>query len=65
MLKTIDRLEKIIIRALIVLMLLAITLGTIESGRVRIVEMLSPAFLLASGSTRLAICRACGVSLRP
>jgi uncharacterized membrane protein (DUF373 family) len=46
MLKAIDFIEKILVRALIVFMLLAITLGTIELGRVLIVEMLSPPFLL-------------------
>jgi adenine deaminase-like protein len=46
MLKVIDCIEKIIVKALIVFMLLAITLGTLELGRVLIVEMLSPPFLL-------------------
>ncbi len=47
MLKVVDLIEKFIIRALIILMLLAITFGTIELGRVLILEIIAPpAFML-------------------
>jgi hypothetical protein len=46
MLKIVDSIEKILVRVLIVFMLLAITLGTLELGRVLIIEILSLPFLL-------------------
>ncbi len=47
MLKVVDVIEKFIIRALIILMMLAILLGTIELGRVIILDIFAPpAFLI-------------------
>ena len=46
MLKMVDLLEKLIIRALIVILLLANASGTVELGRVLILDMLSPPLLL-------------------
>jgi len=46
MLKIVDSIEKIIIRVLIILLLLAIILGTIELARVLILEIFAPPFLL-------------------
>ena len=47
MLKIVETVERYIIRALTILMLLAITFGTIELGRVLILEIIEPpAFVL-------------------
>ncbi len=46
MLNIVERIEKLIIRALIILLLLAMVLGTIELGRVTILEIFAPPFLL-------------------
>ena len=46
MLHVVERIEKLIIRALIILLLLAMVLGTIELGRVTILEVFAPPFLL-------------------
>lgn len=46
MLHIVERIEKLIIRALIILLLLAMVLGTIELGRVTILEVFAPPFLL-------------------
>ncbi|MEJ7699346.1 MAG: phosphate-starvation-inducible PsiE family protein [Pyrinomonadaceae bacterium] len=46
MLKIVDSIEKFIIRALIIMMLAAILLGTIELGRVLILEIFAPPFFL-------------------
>ena len=47
MLKIVETVERYIIRALTILMLLAITFGTIELGRVLIIEIIEPpAFVL-------------------
>ena len=46
MLHIVERIEKLIIRALIILLLLAMILGTIELGRVTILEIFAPPFLL-------------------
>ncbi len=51
MLRIVDLIEKLIIRALIVLLLLAITMGTCELARVIIVDMLAPPILLLDIST--------------
>lgn len=51
MLRIVDLVEKLIIRALIVLLLLAITMGTCELARVIIVDMLAPPILLLDIST--------------
>ncbi len=46
MLNIVERIEKTIIRALIILLLLAMVLGTLELGRVTILEVFAPPFLL-------------------
>ena len=46
MLSVVEQIEKLIIRALIILLLLAMVLGTIELGRVTILEIFAPPFLL-------------------
>ncbi len=46
MLKAIDFIEKLVVRALIILMLLAISLGTIELGRILVVEIIEPPVFL-------------------
>ncbi len=46
MLKAIDFIEKLVVRALIILMLLAISLGTIELGRILVVEIIEPPIFL-------------------
>ena len=46
MLKIVESVEKLIIRALIILLLLAMVLGTIELGRITILEIFAPPFLL-------------------
>lgn len=46
MLHVVERIEKLIIRALIILLLLAMVLGTIELARVTILEVFAPPFLL-------------------
>jgi len=46
MLKIVESVERYIIRALIILLLLAMVLGTIELGRVMILEIFAPPFLL-------------------
>jgi uncharacterized membrane protein (DUF373 family) len=46
MLKIVERVEKIIIRALIILLLLAMVLGTAELARLTILEIFAPPFLL-------------------
>ena len=46
MLHVVEQIEKLIIRALIILLLLAMVLGTIELGRVTILEVFAPPFLL-------------------
>ncbi len=46
MLHIVETIEKLIIRALIILLLLAMVLGTIELGRVTILEVFAPPFLL-------------------
>ncbi len=46
MLHVVEQIEKLIIRALIILLLLAMVLGTIELGRVTILEIFAPPFLL-------------------
>lgn len=46
MLHVVEQIEKLIIRALIILLLLAMILGTIELGRVTILEIFAPPFLL-------------------
>ena len=45
MLHIVERIEKLIIRALIILLLVAMVLGTFELGRVLIVEIIEPPFL--------------------
>lgn len=51
MLKTVDYIEKLIIRALILMLLLAITLGTCELGRILIIDILAPPIVLLDVST--------------
>lgn len=51
MIKIVSWVEGIVIRALIWLMLLAVTLGTFELGRVLVTSILSPPFLLLDIST--------------
>ena len=51
MIKIVSCVEGIVIRALIWLMLLAVTLGTFELGRVLVTSILSPPFLLLDIST--------------
>lgn len=46
MLHVVERIEQLIIGALIILLLAAIVLGTIELGRVTILEIFAPPFLL-------------------
>ena len=46
MLKIVERIEKIIIRALIILLLLAMVLGTIELARLTVLEIFAAPFLL-------------------
>ncbi|MEJ7862357.1 MAG: phosphate-starvation-inducible PsiE family protein [Pyrinomonadaceae bacterium] len=46
MLHVVEQIEKLIIRALIILLLLAMVLGTIELGRVTILEVFAPPLLL-------------------
>lgn len=46
MLKIVESVEKLIIRALIILLLLAMVLGTVELGRITILEIFAPPFLL-------------------
>ncbi len=46
MLHIVETIEKLIIRTLIILLLLAMVLGTIELGRVTILEIFAPPFLL-------------------
>ena len=46
MLHIVEQTEKLIIRALIILLLLAMVLGTLELGRVTILEIFAPPFLL-------------------
>ena len=46
MLHIVERVEKFIIRALIILLLLAMVLGTIELGRITILEIFAPPLLL-------------------
>ncbi len=46
MLHVVEQIEKLIIRVLIILLLLAMVLGTIELGRVTILEIFAPPFLL-------------------
>ncbi len=46
MLNIVEQIEKLIIRALIILLLLAMVLGTIELGRLTILEVFTPPFLL-------------------
>ena len=46
MLKIVDSIEKFIIHALIIMMLAAILLGTIELGRVLILEIFAPPLFL-------------------
>ena len=46
MLNIVERIEKLIIRALIILLLLAMVLGTVELGRITILEVFAPPFLL-------------------
>ncbi len=46
MLHIVKRIEKLITRALIILLLLAIVLGTIELGRITILEIFAPVLLL-------------------
>ncbi len=46
MLHIVETIEKLIIRALVILLLLAMVLGTIELGRVTILEVFAPPFLL-------------------
>lgn len=46
MLHVVEQIEKLIIRALIILLLLAMVLGTIELGRVTVLEIFAPPFLL-------------------
>jgi uncharacterized membrane protein (DUF373 family) len=46
MLHIVETIEKLIIRTLIILLLLAMVLGTIELGRVTILEVFAPPFLL-------------------
>lgn len=46
MLTVVERIEKLIIRALMILLLLAMVLGTIELGRVTLLEIFAPPFLL-------------------
>lgn len=46
MLNIVDRIEKLLIRALIILLLLAMVLGTVELGRVTVLEVFAPPFLL-------------------
>lgn len=46
MLKIVDSFEKLIIRVLIILLLAAIVLGTVELARVLILEVFAPPFLL-------------------
>ncbi len=46
MLHVVEQIEKLIIRALIILLLLAMVLGTIELGRVTVLEVFAPPFLL-------------------
>ncbi len=45
MLNIIDQIEKLIIRALIILLLLALVFGTVELGRIMVVEIIEPPFL--------------------
>jgi len=45
MLHLVEQIEKLIIRALIILLLVAMVLGTFELGRVLIVEIIEPPFL--------------------
>lgn len=51
MIKIVSWVEGIVIRALIWLMLLAVTLGTFELGRVLVTSILNPPFLLLDIST--------------
>lgn len=44
--KIVERIEKIIIRILIILLLLAMVLGTVELARLTILEIFAPPFLL-------------------
>ncbi len=46
MLKVVDLIEKFIIRALIILLLMAMVLGTLELSRILIVEIIEPPFLM-------------------
>ena len=46
MLHIVETIEKLIIRALVILLLVAMVLGTIELGRVTILEVFAPPFLL-------------------
>jgi uncharacterized membrane protein (DUF373 family) len=46
MLHIVETIEKLIIRTLVILLLLAMVLGTIELGRVMILEVFAPPFLL-------------------
>lgn len=46
MLHIVETIEKLIIRALVILLLLAMVLGTFELGRVTILEVFAPPFLL-------------------
>ncbi len=45
MLHIVEQIEKLIIRALIILLLLALVLGTLELSRIMIVEIIEPPFL--------------------
>lgn len=45
MLKIVEQIEKLILRALIILLLLALILGTVELGRIMAVEIIEPPFL--------------------
>lgn len=46
MLKIVEQIEKLIIRALVILLLAAMVLGTIEVGRITLLEIFAPPFLL-------------------
>lgn len=46
MLHIVETIEKLIIRALVILLLLVMVLGTIELGRVTILEVFAPPFLM-------------------
>ncbi len=46
MLHIVETIEKLIVRALVILLLLAMVLGTVELGRITILEVFAPPFLL-------------------